>query len=634
MTDHALGQALNNTSLLAREFEDATAATARTLSRDHKIDVLFMGDKAKTNGHAIVLPKMADDKVLTKEQVEVARGYVDHEIGHKLLTDFTAGEKMQAEAKKTGNRMWFQTANAMEDVRIERGLNELYPGMRAHIEQTARKVNEAFLENPEAVEACKDFKKIGPIAITWEGRRRMGYLGTRAEECLDMLPQDIRDKVNQFVDVLMSVPTGCESGVVSKTDAYAGCRDVISLAKKFASEIGEPNEDDEDDSKGADGKGDPAGGVGGSEEWIETEDNIVDPSFSTAVEGIWERGAGTTPYMPLTTAWDKVHTRHDDTKKYGKPSNSKGSTLRNSEGLSRYLNIMTKGSSHLGAMRRKLERALSVFESTEYESGFTSGKFNVKRLVDAVNLRNGIYKRKTEGKTIDTAITVLIDLSGSMSGSKLDLAQKAAIAIAEALRNTSVPIEVLGFSCATGYNGMGLPEAVMHHIQQYETGGYRSRGEFHDYARSQPNDLWVFKDFNEKLNDARIAMGNIYLAGGGNNCDGEAVLAAYDRLSKRQERKKILLVLSDGWPAFSGGSDGYEHLSSVINYITTKGVECVGIGIKDEAVKRFYPKWQVLHDISDLPKAVLDNIARMLLGQNFKVDNADLIKSAPLKRAA
>ena len=89
-------------------------------------------------------------------------------------------------------------------------------------------------------------------------------------------------------------------------------------------------------------------------------------------------------------------------------------------------------------------------------------------------------------------------------------------------------------------------------------------------------------------------------------------------------------MLSDGYPASRcdlGTNAENNHLRNAVQYAVDNGVDVIGIGIASEAVKRFYPDHAVIHDFDDLPKAVMDKIAKRLLGQRFVIDNADLIKA-------
>ena len=84
------------------------------------------------------------------------------------------------------------------------------------------------------------------------------------------------------------------------------------------------------------------------------------------------------------------------------------------------------------------------------------------------------------------------------------------------------------------------------------------------------------------------------------------------RLAKRQEKRKVMLVLSDGQPA--GGPKCQPHLRSVIKNLEEKfRIETVGIGIMDSSVSRFYPKYVVLNNAADLPGQVMTEIKKLLV---------------------
>jgi cobalamin biosynthesis protein CobT len=141
--------------------------------------------------------------------------------------------------------------------------------------------------------------------------------------------------------------------------------------------------------------------------------------------------------------------------------------------------------------------------------------------------------------------------------------------------------------------------------------------------------MYEFKRFGEKLHQAKGSMSTISGRATGNNVDGEAVMYAYGRLKDRTERRKILLTLSDGEPAFYtcfGREYCEQHLRDVIDFVTKRDVECVGIGIQSRAVARFYPKYAVVNRLEDLAGASIDMLAKLLVGDRYVVDNAQLMK--------
>jgi cobalamin biosynthesis protein CobT len=82
----------------------------------------------------------------------------------------------------------------------------------------------------------------------------------------------------------------------------------------------------------------------------------------------------------------------------------------------------------------------------------------------------------------------------------------------------------------------------------------------------------------------------------------------------RREAGKIMLVLSDGYPAAAGNSaDLRRHLKDKVKDIANSGVKIIGIGIQSEAVREFYPKSLVLNNVEQLPSVVIKELRQLLL---------------------
>ena len=132
----------------------------------------------------------------------------------------------------------------------------------------------------------------------------------------------------------------------------------------------------------------------------------------------------------------------------------------------------------------------------------------------------------------------------------------------------------------------------------------------------------MLKQFEEQLKTSKDRIAAYQGMVSGSNIDGCAVRQVADNyLLPRHEKRKILLTFSDGQPC---GADGeYARLTNVIKSLIDEGVDCIGIGIKSDAVKDYYPNWVEVTDLEDLSKAAMDKIAKLLMGKRFKVDSRD-----------
>lgn len=197
-----------------------------------------------------------------------------------------------------------------------------------------------------------------------------------------------------------------------------------------------------------------------------------------------------------------------------------------------------------------------------------------------------IFRQKAESMALDTAVSVLVDYSGSMrSADKIETAGAAAIALNELFRTLRVNCEILGFT---------------------EQG-------------SECNATYVFKPFNKPVSDdsltASMSAASSSMA---NNCDGDNILIAANRLKAQKQPRKVLVVLSDGSPAGGDGDiDGFTR--DVIKHIEAeREVDIIGIGIRDTNVKRLYKVSQVVHNIDELPSKLIDTLENILLERKLK----------------
>ena len=274
-----------------------------------------------------------------------------------------------------------------------------------------------------------------------------------------------------------------------------------------------------------------------------------------------------------------------------------------------YSRIRDQVREYIGTMAAALEAALATDAESHWVGGEKRGrKLDRRRLAEWVmgSENDGIWKRLEEGENLDTAVTLLWDCSGSMGSSdvasnKAALARIAAIAFHEALVRANVPHEVLGFN-----TGGGTPTGLAKLVNDA-----KARGEdMGRYSRVEDIDKrMVFVDFGQA--DGRAIC---EITGGAANRDGEAVLWAARRLAQRPERRKILIVGSDGQPAGClHDATGRRYLKETVRRVMDAGLEVVGIGIMSDAVTSYYPVNVVIRTAADLPRVVMGQLTNLLL---------------------
>lgn len=154
-----------------------------------------------------------------------------------------------------------------------------------------------------------------------------------------------------------------------------------------------------------------------------------------------------------------------------------------------------------------------------------------------------IFKSKTPPKTRETAFYLLIDRSGSMGtglgkgNSKLFTALMTAAMIEEALKDIAYT-KIVAFD--------GGPDIVEH---------------------------CVIKDFEQKEFGSRCYDAITQISAGNGNKDGYSIRVASMELIKRCEKRRILVVLSDGLPsAYRGETEAIEDVRSAVHEAKRRGI--------------------------------------------------------------
>jgi len=103
------------------------------------------------------------------------------------------------------------------------------------------------------------------------------------------------------------------------------------------------------------------------------------------------------------------------------------------------------------------------------------------------------------------------------------------------------------------------------------------------------------------------------------NVDGEALLWAYNRLRIRQEKRKVLIVISDGAPvddstlSVNPGNYLEKNLRDTISDIeNNSNIELVAIGIGHD-VSRYYSNAVTIMDVDQLGEVLLNELSNIFV---------------------
>ena len=159
---------------------------------------------------------------------------------------------------------------------------------------------------------------------------------------------------------------------------------------------------------------------------------------------------------------------------------------------------------------------------------------------------------------------MLIDNSGSMRGRPITIAALCADILSRTLERCSVKVEILGFT-TKNWKGGKSREAWN------KNGKIKYPGRLNDLRHI------VYKSADSQWRQSKKNLGLMLKEGIlKENIDGEAIMWAYNRLKKRKEERKILMVISDGAPVddstLSVNSGDYleKHLKKVVKFVESK----------------------------------------------------------------
>jgi len=258
---------------------------------------------------------------------------------------------------------------------------------------------------------------------------------------------------------------------------------------------------------------------------------------------------------------------------------------------------------YVGGVRQRLLQSLQAEANCRWFGDRESGGIDPKSLHKlTLETSSRIFRQKVRSRTKSTAATLLIDLSSSMRGQKLDLAMKTAIVFCEALERLVIPSSVIGFS--TGESDllkrvaeqMGVKESEL--VRQY---------------RFVPLRHTVFKRFGEPW---RKISGRFVTVHSQNLTPlGESLLFAAKGIAPRREERKIILSLTDGKPVVGIDPEDvtFSHAKNAISRIEKTGIEVVLIGIMEPSVERLHHKSVIVRSLQDLPGAVIRQLQSILM---------------------
>ncbi len=582
---------------LQTALERALPIVAAAYGEQFGVNVVLSGTDAFTDGETIYLPLL---KAMS-ELREVLFGYLAHEAAHVRASDFNT-------LKKCKNQMEKSCTNLIEDIRIERLIQEVFPGTQFTLDAMWNHIVEQGMSppaTPEDNEATQLFQYLlhrlrsevlhreasTPLA---ESSQRVveqtfpvgffvrldGLLGkhmdnlTCSDDCLKLAravlkalkdaekeeqqQQQSQDQQQESDDS----PQGDQSQQAEGSGGNAAGDSQAQSGESDPSTDGDADQgkgDSQQSSVDSDGNQQPEPG--------DQPSSSQDSSAKTGDEGEVQGGNSASMHERLINETDLPEdaigqlrdqladqAREDNNgERVAIDTSSVGSDARNHGDTS----SLKTGILASSAIRSRLLGLLQA-QTRQKQWLHTRGKrVDGKRLTRLSAGDSRIFIQREDVRRPDTAVHVLLDCSGSMNRIQ-EVANQATVSLALAV--STIPKCDIAASMFPGIAGEVSP--ILH--------------------RGQP---------------VRASLGRFAVCSSGGTPLAEAMLYAARELVASKRQRKVLIIITDGAPN-NGGAVRY------LNSLVSGHVDTYAIGIGSTAVSQYFEKWSVINDVRELQKAL------------------------------
>ncbi len=270
--------------------------------------------------------------------------------------------------------------------------------------------------------------------------------------------------------------------------------------------------------------------------------------------------------------------------------------------------------SFIAKLANKLQRKLLAKQNRSWNFDLEEGLLDTSKLTRVVMdpFNSLSFKKEKDIEFKDTLVTILIDNSGSMRGKPISVAAICADILSRTLERCMVKVEILGFTTKHWKGGSSREKWMKDQKPNFP-------GRLNDLRHI------IYKSADTPWRQSKNNMGLMLKEGLlKENIDGEALKWAFNKMNKRSEERKILMVISDGAPVddstlSTNTSDYLEtNLKKTVKWIEGKtNIELLAIGIGHD-VTRYYKKAVKITDVQDLGDVMINQLSDLFVDKNKK----------------
>ncbi len=596
---------MENKKEKVEDFKTAISSTVRSLSNSQKIEISFGNQTLKSDKEAIKLPDI--ENISNKLNYEEIRAIADS----KSLNFRFSNKKILKKYEPDGN-ISKKLYNISEKIRCEKIGTSYFKGVKNNIEKFYQKrISLLDLKSSE-----------DKILESFENYLRVKFLEFKNQKEIDKklktykkdLDDKFKDKMPEIKDAFLDQEKF--NNLVSKLISNMSLDENIEDEKKNE----DKNDNDEKQSKPEENDKKSRekekkheemsvdSGVPDLENEAKDSDKIeeeieIENSSRPDLRKRNINNLGDLKYKTYTEEFDEV---------------IKAEELENSNELLRLRKNLDQQllqlKNFISKLANKLQRKLLAKQNRSWNFDLEEGLLDTSKLpriiMDPFNSLS--FKKEKDIEFKDTLVTILIDNSGSMRGKPISVAAICADILSRTLERCMVKVEILGFT-----------------TKHWKGGSSREKWMKNDKPNfpGRLNDLRhiIYKSADTPWRQSKNNMGLMLKEGLlKENIDGEALKWAFNKMNKRKEDRKILMVISDGAPVddstlSTNTSDYLEgNLKKTVKWIENKSdIELLAIGIGHD-VTRYYKRAVKITDVQDLGDVMINQLTDLFVERNKK----------------
>ena len=577
------------------EFKRSISATVKSIGRNEDLEINFVKENASINGNVINL---------TEPNIENIRNNLDYirAEADSLALEFRLHSKEMHKNFITNNELSNEIINALEQTRIEvKGSNE-FKGIGNNIRQKHFQDLSKKSQQKSSDILVNAFRYVAYEELIGQN------LGNKNDKFKTIIKEKLKKNYDKFFNELKNNIHDQEKfshTILDKLDELG----LLNKNNNNSQEVEQNDNDIEDDKEN--NENDNQKNDENNQANIEMQSTETDVEQSLSSEQNEEMGDDSSDteldYFPKIESLEKLENYKVYDDKFDEIINADElCDYKELDKLRRNLDQQVFTFQPLIVkIANRLQRKLLAQQNRQWDFNMEEGYLDTSRLSKIVaNPNNKLsYKVEREIEFKDTIVSLLIDNSGSMRGRPITVAALCSDILAKTLERCLIKSEILGFTTKAWKGGRSRENWI-------KNGKPSNPGRLNDLRHI------IYKSADAPWRRSKKNLGLLLKEGIlKENVDGEALSWSYKRLLNRQEKRKILIVISDGAPvddstlSVNPGNYLEKNLRDNIHEIEKNGnVELIAIGIGHD-VSRYYSKAVTIMDVDQLGEVLLNELS-------------------------